>query len=162
MGCPTATGDVCSHRFRHPFHGLGGDLQVGQQFHLLASVIERGALAADQCQHAADPRRQLGVFDVEGGVGGEPPLSAVEAPVISAEHFGGTQHGEDGFQPHVLKPSLTSSKAGKESGIEAPSSEYSTTLRVIAQKKKRSELPHPRRAPHSEWPLAALARRIEK
>ena len=60
----------------------------------------------------ADPRRPLGVFDVEGGVGGEPPLPAVGAPVIGAEHFGGTQHGEDGFQPHVLKPSLTSAGTG--------------------------------------------------
>ena len=67
MGCPTATGDVRTHRFRHAFHGLGG---------------------------------------------GELPLPAVGAPVVSAEHFSGTQHGEYGFQPHVLESGLTAAGTG--------------------------------------------------
>ena len=47
-----AVRDVCANIFRHPLDSLGGDFQFGQQFHLLAVLIEQEALATDQGQHA--------------------------------------------------------------------------------------------------------------
>jgi hypothetical protein len=75
-------------------------------------MIERGALATYQRQHAAYSRRVLGIFDVAGDVSGELPLPAAGAPVVSAEHFGGTQYCKDGFEPPVLISSLAAACAG--------------------------------------------------
>jgi hypothetical protein len=70
--------NVCADRFGHALHRLGGDLQAGQQFHLLTSVIE-GGLLSHQRLHAPHTRRELGVDDVEFLVGGKLPFMAVRA-----------------------------------------------------------------------------------
>ena len=65
-----ARGDIFSDGLRRALHGFGGHLQIGEQFHLLASVIERGLLAHDGL-HAAHPGRGLRVFDIQFDIGGE-------------------------------------------------------------------------------------------
>jgi len=120
-GLLLVAGDVRSHRFRHSLHCLGGDLQIGQQFHLLTTVIEAGALTAHQRQHAAHSRRKLGIFDVSGDIGGEVSLTAVRAPVAGTEHAGRTQHGEDGFAPRAFITGMVTAGArhvgGNRSGL---------------------------------------------
>ena len=53
------------------FDRLGSDFQSGQQLHLLAAALERGALTAHQRQHAAHSGRELGVLHIQCRVGGE-------------------------------------------------------------------------------------------
>ena len=73
-----AGGDILSNRFRGALHGLGGHLQIGQEFQLLTSLIERRLLAND-CLHAAHSRRELRVSDVQFAIGGELSAMAVRA-----------------------------------------------------------------------------------
>ena len=79
-------GDILSDGFRRPLHGFGGHLQIGEQLHLLASVIE-GRLLAHHRLHAAHPGRELRVFDVQFDIGGELAGVAVRAQVVGARHF---------------------------------------------------------------------------
>jgi len=80
-------GDIRADALRGSFDRFGGDFQPGQQFYLLAAALERGTLTAHQSQHAAYPRRELGVLHIQRRVGGELPLLTAGAPVISALHF---------------------------------------------------------------------------
>ena len=81
-----ACGDILADRFRRSLHGFGGHLQIGEQFHLLASVIEGGLLADDRL-HAAHSRRELRVFDVQFDIGGELAGMAVRAQVVGTRDF---------------------------------------------------------------------------
>jgi hypothetical protein len=86
--------DILSDGFRRPLHGFGGDLQIGQQFHLLAPVVE-GPLLAHHCLHAPHTRRELRVFDVQFDVGGKLARMAVRAQVPGARHFHFAHHRQD-------------------------------------------------------------------
>jgi hypothetical protein len=86
-------GDVFADGLRVAFHGLGSDLQTGQELQLAASVIERGLLAHRRL-HAAHAWGELGVLDIQFDVGGELPGVAVRAQVVGARHFGLTHGGE--------------------------------------------------------------------
>ena len=66
-----AAREVGAGALRDPFHRFGGDLQPGQQIHLLAASLERRALAADQRQHAAHTGRKLRLFHIQHRVTGE-------------------------------------------------------------------------------------------
>ena len=63
-------GDVCPNRLRRALHGLGGHLQIGEQFHLLAAMVKGGVLSHNGL-HAAHSRRGLRIFDVQFDVGRE-------------------------------------------------------------------------------------------
>jgi hypothetical protein len=52
--CLLRGGDIFPDDLRRALHSLGGELQIGQEFQLLAPVIERGR-RADDCLHAAHP-----------------------------------------------------------------------------------------------------------
>ncbi len=110
-GVLLAVGDIRADALRGPFDRLGGDFQPGQQLHLLAAALERGALTTHQSQHAAHPGRELGVFHIQRRVGGELPLLTAGAPVISAPHFRATQHGKQRLGAHPLIAGLTSAGA---------------------------------------------------
>ena len=73
-----ACGDILSDGFRRPLHGFGGHLQIGEQFHLLASVIE-GRLLAHHRLHAAHPGENS-VFSMSSST------SAGNWPVWQCEH----------------------------------------------------------------------------
>jgi hypothetical protein len=75
--------DISADRFGHSFDGLRGDLQASQQFHRLATVIERGVLF-HQRLHAAHAGRELGVHDIEFLVGGELSLMAMRAEKVGS------------------------------------------------------------------------------
>jgi len=106
-----ALGDIRADAFRGPFDRFGGDFQSGQQLHLHTAALERGALAAHQSQHAAYPRRELGVLHIQRRVGGELPLLTAGAPVISALHFRAAQHGKQRLGAHALVAGLASAGA---------------------------------------------------
>jgi len=80
---PLACGDVFAYGFRYPLYGFGGHVQIGEEFHLLASVV-KGHLLSHHCLHAAHPGREFGIFDVQFDIGGKLPGMAVLAQVIRA------------------------------------------------------------------------------
>jgi hypothetical protein len=73
-----ARGDILPNRLRRSLHGFGGHIQIGELFHLLASVVE-GRLLADHCLHPAHSRRGLRVFDIQFDIGGKLALVTVRA-----------------------------------------------------------------------------------
>ena len=106
-----AGGDVFPDGLRRALHGLGGHLQVGQEFQLLASVIE-GGLLTDDCLHAAHSWRELGVFDIQFDIGGELSAMAVRAQVVGTRD-GDLAHGRQhrlGAQFLIASPMAASSK----------------------------------------------------
>jgi hypothetical protein len=84
--CLLARGDIPSDGLRRPLHGLGGHLQIGEQFHLPAPLLERSILT-HQGLHAAHPRRELGVFNVQFGIGWELAGMAVRTQVVGTRYF---------------------------------------------------------------------------
>jgi hypothetical protein len=73
-----ARGDMLSYGFRRPLHGFRGHLQIGQQFHLLAPLVEGRPLAHGRL-HAAHSRGELRILDVQFDVGRELSRMAVRA-----------------------------------------------------------------------------------
>jgi len=71
---------------------LGGDLQIGEQFHLLAAMIE-GRFATNQRQHAAHTWRQVRLLNVQSGIGRALSVMTVRtqipgAPELDLAHGG--------------------------------------------------------------------------
>ena len=66
--------------FSHAFHGFGGDLQAGQQFHLLATVIE-GCLLAHQSLHSSHTGREFRIDQIEFLISGKLPLMTVPTQI---------------------------------------------------------------------------------
>ena len=56
------SGDVAPNRFRRLLHRFGGDLQIGEQFQLLAAMLE-GRLLPYDCLHATHPG-EISVFSI--------------------------------------------------------------------------------------------------
>jgi hypothetical protein len=79
-------GDTGSYRLRRTFHRLSGYLKIGEQFQLLAAMIE-GSLLANDSLHTAHPRRELCVFNVQFDIGGELAGMTVRAQVVGARYF---------------------------------------------------------------------------
>ena len=63
---------------------------------MLASVVE-GRLLAHQRLHAAHPRGELRVLDIQFDIGGELARLAVRAQVVGTQHFHRAHHGQDGL-----------------------------------------------------------------
>jgi hypothetical protein len=82
-----AGGEVLPHGLRGALHGLGGHLQVGQQFPLLAPWIERSLLAHGG-QHATHSRRECGVLDIQFDIHGELACRTVRAPIVGTRNLG--------------------------------------------------------------------------
>jgi hypothetical protein len=59
-----ALSDIGSDGLRRTLYGLGGHFQTGQNFHLLATVIE-GCLLAHHRLHAAYARREFRILDIQ-------------------------------------------------------------------------------------------------
>ena len=93
-----AGGDICAYSLRRALHGFGGHLQIGEEFHLLASVVE-GALLAHDRLHTPHSRRDLGVFDIQFDVGGELAGMAVRTQVVRARYLHLTHHRLDRLGP---------------------------------------------------------------
>ena len=76
-------GDVVADRLRGALHRFGSHLKTGEQFDLLASVIER-CLRTDQRQHAAHTGRALCFVDIQSGIGGKLTIMALRAQIPRA------------------------------------------------------------------------------
>jgi hypothetical protein len=78
-------GDILSDGFRVALDTLGGHLQIGQQFHLLSSMIESCVLS-NQCLHATDCRREFRVSDIEFYVDRKLSLVTLWAQIVRAQY----------------------------------------------------------------------------
>src|SRR5260370_188648 len=81
-----ACGDMLPDNLRCPFHAFGGYLQIGEQFHLLASMVKRRRLAHERL-HAPHSRREFRILNVQFDVGGELAVMTVGAQVVGTRHF---------------------------------------------------------------------------
>jgi hypothetical protein len=88
-----APGDISADGFGYTFNGLGGDLQASEQFHLLATVIERAVLS-HQRLHAPHAGREIGVLDIQFLVGGELALVAIWTQIPGPPDFHRAQSGQ--------------------------------------------------------------------
>jgi hypothetical protein len=94
--------NIASHRFSHPFHGLGGNFQPCQETHLLAALRE-GRVAAHGGQHAAHGRGAIRLMDTELYIGGELALAACGTEVVRTGDRGSTDCGQQGARTHPLE-----------------------------------------------------------
>ena len=106
-----ARGDVCSDRLRRSLHGFGGHLQIGQQFHVLSALVERGLLTEHRL-HATHSGGGLGVFDVQFDIGGELTRMAVCAQIIGAGHAHCSHRGEHRLGTQLPVAGLVAARAG--------------------------------------------------
>src|SRR5260370_7495977 len=81
-----ACGHMLPDNLRCPFHAFGGYLQIGEQFHLLASMVKRRRLAHERL-HAPHSRREFRILNVQFDVGGELAVMTVGAPVVGTPPF---------------------------------------------------------------------------
>lgn len=79
--CLLARGDIFPDSLRRALHGLGGHLQIGQKFQLLASLIE-GVFLADDRLHAAHTGRELRVGDIQFDISRELTGMALRTQVV--------------------------------------------------------------------------------
>jgi hypothetical protein len=76
-----AAGDIAADRLRCALYRFGGDFQIGQQLHLLPSMIE-GDFLAYQGLHAPHSGRRLGILNVQFHIGRKLAGVAVAAPIV--------------------------------------------------------------------------------
>jgi hypothetical protein len=93
---PLLRSDVLSDRFRGTLYGLGGYLQIGEEFQLLATVIEGGILSNDRL-HAPHSWRELRVLDVQFDIRGELPGVTMWAQVVRPRDFHFTDYRQHGL-----------------------------------------------------------------
>jgi len=91
-------GDIFAYGLRRSLHGFGGHLQIGEQFHLLAPLVE-GRLLAHHRLHAAHSGGELPIFDVQFDVGGKLAGMAVRTQVVGTRYLHLTHHGLDRLGP---------------------------------------------------------------
>ena len=87
-------GDIFSDSFGYTFHRFGGHLQTGQEFDLLAAMLERPFLPHHGV-HAAYAGREVRIHNVQFGVDGKPAFVAVRAQIPGAGQFRLSQGGQD-------------------------------------------------------------------
>jgi hypothetical protein len=90
-----APSDIGAEGLGGPLHRFGGHLQVGEQFHLLPTVIEGRLLAYDRL-HATHARRKLRIFDVQPSIDRELAAMAARAQLVGTRHFHRAQRREHG------------------------------------------------------------------
>ncbi|MBI4905327.1 MAG: hypothetical protein HY820_16960 [Acidobacteria bacterium] len=93
--------DVGSNGFGGPLDRFRGDLQVGQEFELVA-CWNKGSLAADGSQHASHAGREIRLVDVERDVGGKLSVVTRRAPIVRALDTCPAHCGEDRTGTHAL------------------------------------------------------------
>ncbi len=103
-------GDVSADRLCRALHRLGGYLQSGQHFHLLPAVIEE-SLLTHQSLHAAHPRREVGVLDIQLDIGWKRTLMAMRTQIPGTLHPRQAHHGEHRPGAEFLVGSLMSTGA---------------------------------------------------
>ena len=81
--CLLARGDILAYGFRCPLHGFGGDLQTGEQFHLLTPVVE-GCRRSHHGEHAARSGGYFRFLHIQFHIGRELSLMASRTQVIWA------------------------------------------------------------------------------
>jgi hypothetical protein len=97
--------------FCRPLHGFSGHLQVGEQLHLLASMIE-GYILTDNRLHAAHPRRGLRVLDVQFDIGGKLARVAARAQVVGTQHCHFAHHSQHGLRSQFSVMSVAAASTG--------------------------------------------------
>jgi hypothetical protein len=88
--------DIGADGFSGALHRLGGDRQIGQQLHLLASLLERGCMA-NRGQHASDPGGEFRILDIEFHVRRELAVMALVAQIIRPQTLRFSHRGQHGF-----------------------------------------------------------------
>ena len=78
--CLLARGDILAYGFRCPLHGFGGDLQTGEQFHLLTPVVE-GCRRSHHSEHAAHFGGDFRFLHIQFHIGRELSLMASRTQV---------------------------------------------------------------------------------
>ena len=98
-----ALGDVSSEGLRGALHCLRGHVQAGQEFHLLAAVIE-GRVGTHSRQHASHAGRQRRALHVPFGIRGKLPFVTVGTQIIRALQFHLSDRGENPLaaQLHIV------------------------------------------------------------
>jgi hypothetical protein len=107
-----ARADILSNGFCRSLHGFGSHLQIGQQFHLLATPIEGGVLA-HHCLHAAHPRGELRVLDIQFDIRRKLAVMAVRAQVVGSRHLHLAYGGEDRLGAQFLVTSMVAASASQ-------------------------------------------------
>ncbi len=100
--------DIAADSLCRAFHRFGRNLQIGQNLHLLAAMIEGGVLA-DERLHATHTGGELSLLDVQFDIGGELSVMAVGAKIIGTRHFHWadcSQHGL-GTELSIRSPATT-------------------------------------------------------
>jgi hypothetical protein len=85
---------IFAYRFRRALHRLGGELQASQEFHLLASMIERNLLT-HQRQHAAHAGREFRILEIQFDIGGKLSHMTLRTQVIRPRNARWSEHGEN-------------------------------------------------------------------
>jgi hypothetical protein len=103
--------DITADGLRCALHRFGGDLQAGQDLHLLAAMI-KGCLLADQGLHTAHGRRGLRIVNVQFDVGGKLARVTVGAQIIGTRYAHLTYGTENrlGSQFHVMRRMATTTR----------------------------------------------------
>src|SRR5260370_18876447 len=96
-----ACGDMLPDNLRCPFHAFGGYLQIGEQFHPLASMVKSRRLA-HQRLHPPHSRRGFRILNVQFDVGGELAVMTVGAQVVGTPHFPAAYASHERLDTHFL------------------------------------------------------------
>jgi len=104
---------IGSDRFRCPLQGFGRHLQIGEQFHLPAPVIE-GRVLAHRRQHPPYAGRRFGVLHIEFEIGRALAAMTVRAQIVGTRYFHLAYGGEQRLG--ALFPVLRLLAAGTSDG----------------------------------------------
>ena len=105
-----ACGDMLPDKLRRPFHAFGGHLQIGEQFHLLASLVKGRRLAHERL-HAPHSGREFRILNVQLDVGGKLAIMTAGAQVVGTRHFRVAYGGKDWLSTQFLVASLVAASA---------------------------------------------------
>ena len=104
-----ALSDIGSDGLRCALHRFGGHLQAGQNFHLLAAVIE-GRLLAHQGVHAAYSGRKLRVLDIQFDIHRKLADAALRAQKVRTGNACRADDRHDGFGAEFLVLSVMATR----------------------------------------------------
>jgi hypothetical protein len=104
-----ALSDIGSDGLRCALHRFGGHLQAGQNFHLLAAVIE-GCLLAHQGVHAAHSGRKLRVLDIQFGIHRKLADAAWSAQIVRTRDTYRADDRQNGFGAEFLVLSVMATR----------------------------------------------------
>jgi len=102
--------DLGTDGLRRALHRFGGDLQAGQQLHLLPPMIER-SLLTHQSVHAAHARRKLRILNVQFDIGRELAGMALRAQIVGPPYFHLAHRRENRLGTQLPVMSLVAARA---------------------------------------------------